>query len=367
MKESIAKSIRKIIIPVVSAILALLIGIVIIELTGNNAFEAYGYMFKGAFGSLNNICELFTIAVPLILCGLAITFAYKSGVLTIGVDGQLIIGAIAAAWFVQAFPKLPNIVITLGAILVGMLAGALWGAIAGALKAYRNVNEIVSTLLMNYIALYLADYLYTYPLAAANSKIPQTAKVAEGIRLANLVPGTRLHVGIIVALMVAALIWYVLYKTSHGAKFRAVGINPVAANCNGISVKKYMIMSMAISGAIGGLAGTMELLGTQYRIQSGFCADFGFDGIAIALIGQLHPIGTVLAALFFAVLNVGSNSMELMTNVPSSIANIIQAIIIFFVVGGSVLVEKEQIKQFFRTRFDEIRKNKKSKEVASNE
>lgn len=351
MKASITKTIQKIAIPIVSVLFALIIGIIIIELTGNNAFEAYGYMFKGAFGSGNSICELLTISVPLILCGLAITFAYKSGVLTIGVDGQLIMGAISAAWFVKTFANLPAPLITIGAIIVGMVVGALWGAIAGALKAFRNVNEIVSTLLMNYIALYLASYLYTYPLAATNSKIPQTEKVAEAVRLANLVPGTRVHIGIIIALLVAALIWYVLYKTSYGVKFRAVGINPVAADCNGIPVKKYMILSIAISGAIGGLAGTIELLGTQFRIQSGFCADYGFDGIAIALIGQLHPIGTVLAALFYAALNVGSNSMELMTNVPSSIASIIQAIIIFFVVGGSVLVEKDKFKQFFKSKF----------------
>lgn len=146
-------------------------------------------------------------------------------------------GAISAAWFVKTFANLPVPLITIGAIIVGMVVGALWGAIAGALKAFRNVNEIVSTLLMNYIALYLASYLYTYPLAATNSKIPQTEKVAEAVRLANLVPGTRVHIGIIIALLVAALIWYVLYKTSYGVKFRAVGINPVAADCNGIPVK----------------------------------------------------------------------------------------------------------------------------------
>jgi simple sugar transport system permease protein len=131
-------------------------------------------------------------------------------------------------------------------------------------------------------------------------------------------------------------------------KFRAVGINEDAAKCNGVNVKKYMIVSMAVSGAIAGLAGTVELLGTQYKIQSGFCADFGFDGIAIALIGQLHPIGVVLAGLFFGVLNVGSNSMELMTSVPSSIAEIIQGMIIIFVVAGMVLVERNKIKFHFQ-------------------
>ena len=200
---------------------------------------------------------------------------------------------------------------------------------------------------MNYIALYLVDYLYTVPLAAESSKIPQTEKVVEAARLPIIVSGTRLHIGIILAFVSTIIVYYILYKTAWGVKFRAVGINPVAARCNGINVNKFMVASMAVSGALGGLAGTIELLGTQYKIQSGFCADFGFDGIAIALIGQLNPIGAVLAALFFAALNVGSNSMELMTSVPSSIADIIQSIIIFFVVAGSVLVERKFFKKLF--------------------
>lgn len=345
MREKISKLLKKVTIPVVSAIMALFLGVFVIELTGNDAMEAYSYMFQGAFGSMNNVCELLVIAVPLILTGLAVTFAYRSGVFTIGVDGQLLMGAISAAWFANSFSTLPGVILIMGGILIGMVVGAVWGAIAGALKAYRGVNEIVSTLLMNYIALYLVDYLYTVPLAAESSKIPQTEKVVEAAKLPILAGGTRLHIGIILALVVAALVYYVLFQTEWGVKFRVVGINPVAANCNGISVKKYMIMSMAISGAIGGLAGTIELLGTQYRIQSGFCADYGFDGIAVALIGQLHPVGAVLAALFFAALNVGSNSMELMTSVPSSIADIIQSIIIFFVVAGGVLVERNFFKK----------------------
>lgn len=350
MKGTITKIAKKVGIPVLSAIAALLVGVIIIELTGNNAFDAYSYMLSGAFGSTNSICELLVISVPLILTGLAVTFAYRSGVFTIGVDGQLIMGAIAAAWFVQQFKSLPGVVLTIGSIAIGMAVGALWGAIAGALKAYRGVNEIVSTLLMNYIALYLADYLYTYPLAAESSKIPQTEKVVETARLGILVGGTRLHIGLIISLVCVFLVYYVMFRTDWGSKFRAVGLNPVAAKVNGISVKKYMVVSMAISGAIGGLAGTIELLGTQFRIQSGFCADYGFDGIAVALIGQLHPVGVVLSALFFGALNVGSNSMELMTNVPSSIADIIQAIIIFFVVAGSVIVERDTIKKFFTGR-----------------
>ncbi len=348
MKQILMKACKKIGVPVLSTIAALLAGILIIELTGNHAAEAYSYMLRGAFGSTNSICELLVISIPLILTGLAVTFAYRSGVFTIGVDGQLIMGAIAAAWFVRQFSSLPRAVLIPGCLMTGMAVGALWGALAGALKAYRGVNEIVSTLLLNYVALYLVDYLYTYPLADSSSNIPQTEQVAENARLGTLVGGTRLHTGLLLALICVLLVSYLLFRTDWGTRFRAVGLNQTAALINGISVKRYMVISMAISGAIGGLAGTIELLGTQFRVQSGFCADYGFDGIAVALIGQLHPVGVVLSALFFGALNVGSNSMELMTNVPSSIADIIQAIIIFFVVAGSVLVNRGAIRRLFQ-------------------
>lgn len=355
MKQWLKTNAKKIAVPVVSAIVALILGIFVIELTGNDAMMAYDFMFQGAFGSFNSICEVVVIAIPLIFTGLAITFAYRSGVFTIGVDGQLIIGTACASYVLTTFKGLPPVVAILFGMLVGMLAGAFWGAIAGALKAYRKVNEIVSTLLMNYIALYFVNYLFSGPMAAKDSKIPQTEKISDCLKLPVMFEGTRLHIGIIIVLVCAVLIYYVLFHTSWGMKFRAVGINADAARCNGVNVSQYMIVSMAISGAIAGLAGTVELLGTQFKIQSGFCADFGFDGIAIALIGQLHPIGVVLAGLFFGVLNVGSNSMELMTSVPSSIAEIIQGMIIIFVVAGTVLVERKKI----RFRFQKKKAEKK--------
>lgn len=361
MNKKVSKLLKPVAVPVISAIAALIIGIFIIELTGNDAMTAYDYMFNGAFGSFNNICELLVISIPFILTGLAVTFAYRSGVYTIGVDGQLIIGAISASVVVTTFDSLPGPAKIILAIIAGMVAGGLWGAIAGALKAFRKVNEIVSTLLLNYIALYLVDYLYSGPLEAANSKIPQTEKIADSAKLAIVANGTRLHIGIFIAIVCVIVVYYVLFKTSWGVKFRAVGLNQVAAGCNGISVKKYMIMSMFVSGAIGGLAGTIELLGTQFKIQSGFCTDYGFTGIAIALIGQLNPIGCVLSGVFFGALKVGSNSMELMTSVPSSIADIIQGIVIIFVVAGSVLVERN----FFKLKL-KSRKSKKA-EVTEDE
>lgn len=343
MKEKILKYHKQIIVLALSIIFALIIGAVIIELTGNNPFEAYSYLWNGAFGSLNRFYEVLLIAVPLIFTGLAITFAYKSGVYSIGVDGQLIIGAITASWFVTTFNGLSSFILIVGAIIIAMISGGVWGAIAGLLKAYRHVNEIISTLLMNYIALYFVSFLYSGPLASAESQIPQTEKVPDASILPSLIEGSRLHIGIVIAILVAIIIYYVLFKSSVGVNLRAVGINPVAAKCNGINVKTYLVGSMFVSGALGGLAGVVELLGTQYRILDGFCLDFGFDGIAIALIGQLNPIGVIFAAVFFAALRVGANSMELMTSVPSSISDMMQGIIILFVVAGTALLKKESI------------------------
>ncbi len=350
MNEKLAKLLKPVTVPVISALAALFIGIFIIELTGNAAITAYGYMFSGAFGSFNRVCELLVISIPFILTGLAVTFAYRSGVFTIGVDGQLIIGAVSASVAAHSLSAFPGPVRVILAIIAGMIAGGIWGSIAGALKAFRKVNEIVSTLLLNYIALYFVDYLYSGPLEASGSKIPQTEKIPDSAKLTILADGTRLHIGLIIAMICVLVVYYILFRTSWGMKFRAVGLNQIASNCNGVNVKKYMIMSMFISGAIGGLAGTIELLGTQFKIQSGFCEDYGFTGIAIALIGQLNPIGCILSGLFFGALKVGSNSMELMTNVPSSIADMIQGIVIIFVVAGSALVERNFLKLKLKNR-----------------
>jgi general nucleoside transport system permease protein len=363
LRQSIHKAYQKAMVPIVSALLALALGIFIIMLTGNDPLEAYQYMFGGMFGSFNNFSELLVSAIPFIFTGLAIAFAYKSGVYTIGVDGQLIMGAMAASLFADTFSTLNGYVIMVGAIACGMAAGALWGAIAGALKAYRKVNEIVSTLIMNYIALFFAQYLYSGPLEAKSSRIPQTEKIIEKAHLPILFDGTRLHSGLFIAILSVILVYYILYHTSLGVKFRAVGINGVASQYNGIGVKQYTTVAMAISGAIGGLAGTVELLGTQFKIMDGFCANFGFDGIAIALIGQLHPIGVAFAALFFAGLDVGSNSMELMTNVPSSIADILQGIIIIFVVSGSVLVREQNWKRLSKFRIKKMPGNLKGEKT----
>ncbi len=363
MKPLTPKSYQKAFIPVGAALAALVLGIFIVILTGNDPWEAYGYMFDGMVGSFNNFSELLVSAIPFIFTGLAVTFAYKSGVYTIGVDGQLIMGAMAASVFANAFSAFSGWIIILGAIACGMIAGAFWGAIAGWLKAYRKVNEIVSTLLMNYIAFFWVQYLYSGPLEAQSSRIPQTEKILEKAHLPILFDGTRLHAGLFIAIFGVILVYYLLFHTSLGIKFRAVGINEIASRYNGIHVKQYIITAMAVSGALGGLAGTVELLGTQFKILDGFCANFGFDGIAIALIGQLHPVGVFCAALFFAGLDVGSNTMELMTNVPSSIADILQGMIIIFVVSGSVLVDKENWNLFGKLKIKKMPESQKGKKV----
>ncbi len=343
MKLKVEKYYRQALVLIFSIVIALLIGGIIIELTGNDSLEAFFYLFKGAFGGWNRFYEVIVISIPLIFTGLAITFAYKSGMFSIGVDGQLLVGAMAASWFLSTFSELSGVFLIIGSVIISMICGGAWGAIAGMLKAYRKVNEIISTLLMNYIALFLASYLYSGPLAGANSQIPQTEKVPDAAHLPLLVEGTRLHIGLFIALFCAIAVFYVLYNTSTGVKLRAVGINPLAARCNGINVKSYLVGAMFVSGALGGLAGVVELIGTQYRVQDGFCLDFGFDGIAIALIGQLNPIGVLFAAMFFAAIRVGANSMELMTSVSSSISDMIQGIIILMIVAGTALIKKDTV------------------------
>lgn len=326
-------------IPLLSILFALLIGSVIILITGNNPIEAYGYMLEGAFGSNYRIGEVLVKATPLIFTGLAIAFAYRSGVFSIGADGQLIFGATLSITLVSLCPNLSGPLQLILGLSAGALGGAVWGAIAGMLKSFRGVSEIISTMMMNYIAIYIASYLYSGHLRSPEGMQPRSILIPENAQLAGLFDGTRIHFGVLLAVIAALVVAYVLFRTAAGKRFRSVGINAEASNCLGINVKKYMVLSLAISGALAGLCGSVELFSIQPRLQGGFCSNFGFDGIAVALMGQLNPFGVIGAALFFAVLKVGASYMELMTNIPSSTITILQGTIILFMASGGAIVK----------------------------
>lgn len=343
------KGYMKIVVPIVSLLLAFLIGSIAIISVGQNPIVAYSYLFTGALGNIGSLGETLVKATPLIFTGLAATFAYRCNLFNLGAEGQFIMGSIGSVWFAINFGEsLPPFISILISLLIGAICGGLWGFIPGLLKSFLSLNEMIITILLNYIATLFMSYLFSGPLMEAN--IPQTAAVPESLKLPKFLPGTRVHIGIFIAIILAIILYYFLFNTTAGFKLRAVGLNQEASLVNGFNVKKYMFFSFIISGAIAGLGGAIELHGAQFRLMAGYGEGFGFDGVAIALIGQLNPIGTVIVAFLFAILRTGANTMQIATGIPTTVVGIIQALVIIFVVAGTTLVNQGSISSFLKNR-----------------
>lgn len=336
-----------VLIPVLSILLAFVIGGIIITALGKNPFEAYAFLFSGAFGTPQKFAQTCAIACPLIFTGLAAAFAYKCGVFNLGGEGQFIMGAVMSIYVCNELNVrgVGGIVISL---LLGALAGAIWGAIPGILKITRGLNEMIVSIMLNYIATLFMGYIFTDLLREGST--PQTAAIDDSLKLARISDTFRAHIGIIIAIVLAIILTYVIYKTSFGFKIRAVGMNSIASKVNGFAVNKLILLSFIISGAIAGLGGSVELHGKQFRLLSGFGEGFGFDGVAIALIAQLNPIGSAVIAFFFGVLRKGSSSLQTGMKIPSSVVDIIQALVIIFAVAGTVIIHMPQIQQFLAQR-----------------
>lgn len=338
----IKKNLEKIFIPLISVICAFLVGSVLIVIVGRNPLVAYGYLLQGAFGSLPAIGETLLKATPLIFTSLSAVFAYRCNMFNLGAEGQFIMGSVAAVWFSLTCTMLPRGLGILGAMVLGIIAGALWGAVPGILKAVFHLNEMIVSILLNYIAVLFMSFLYCGPMMEAN--IPQTAAISESVRLTRFLGGSRVHTGLFIALGTAALIYYFLFHTYSGYQFRAVGLNPVASKVNGFPVRRMIIIALTVSGAVAGLGGATELMGNSFRLQQGYANGFGFDGVAIALIGQLHPIGAIFVAYLFAVLRCGANTMQVGTGIPTAVVDIIEATIIVFAVAGTAIVHLPELR-----------------------
>lgn len=342
----------KVLVPLAAVLFSFLVGAALIAGLGGNPYEAYGFLFRGAFGSPSNIGETFVRATPLIFTGLAATFAYRCGVFNLGAEGQFIMGAVASIWISTSVTGITGVPLLILSLTLGTIAGGLWGAIPGLLKVTRGLNEMIVSIMLNYVAVFFMGYLYAGPLREAG--VPQTAAVTD--RLVRFIPGTRVHAGILIALALSLLLYYFLFHTAGGFRLRAVGLNQTASLFNGYPVRTFMLVSFIVSGAIAGLGGSVELHGTQFRLMAGFGVGYGFDGVAIALIGQLNPIGTVLVAYLFAVLRAGATTMQVGSGMPTSVIDIIQALVIVFAVSGSALLNHPGIRQRLKGKPARIRK-----------
>jgi ABC-type uncharacterized transport system permease subunit len=281
-------------------------------------------------------------ATPLLLVGLGICIAFRGGVINIGGEGQLVVGAVAGTLVGLTFPDASGWLIIPSALLVGFLAGGIWGGIPGVLKAYFNVNEILSTIMMNQIAVQGMNYLLRGPMIdpvqlEAASRIPQTARLSAQFDLPRLIP-TRLHLGTGLAILAAFLVFIFLWRTTIGYRIRAVGLNPHASRYAGVNVKRYIVLSLLLSGAFAGLAGVIQVYGVNHRMftdgsATGFTGGAGFNGIVAALFGQLHPLGTIPASFLFGALLVGANKLQRAVQVPSALITALNGLVVVFVVS----------------------------------
>lgn len=326
-------------IPLVAVVLGILAGAIIMLFTGQNPIIGYGALISGVFGDIYYIGEMIRMMTPLILAGLAVAFAFRTGLFNIGVEGQLIVGWLASVT-VGILIDAPIYIHLPLAILAGALAGALWGFIPGILKARFYVHEVIVTIMLNYVALHIANYLIrSYLLAPGErtERIQQTASLASPF-LQSITDYSRLHYGFLIAILGCFILWFILWKTTLGFELRAVGYNKHASHYAGMNVNKNIVLAMVISGAFAGVAGAMEGLGTYgyMSILAGFTGT-GFDGIAVALLGANTSIGVVLAATLFAALRVGAPNMQSQAGIPPELVQIVIALIIFFVASSYLI------------------------------
>ncbi len=325
------------IVPIVSVVVALIIASVVIIIIGKNPIEAYKILVEGAFGSGASIATTIVKTTPLILTGLAVGFGFRAGVFNIGAEGQMIMGALMATLVATNLGEVPPFLALSITIAVGMLAGAGWAAIAGYLKAKTGAHEVVTTIMLNWIAVYLSSYMVQVPLAVG-SGTPKSPEIAQSARLPQLmtVGAISMNAGIIISVIAAIILYIILEKTTMGYEVKAAGFNPYAAEYGGVNISKNITVTMAISGALAGLAGVVELTGVHYRFLGTLSGGKGFDGISIALIGQNNPIGIIFAGLLMGALRTGSNEMQF-AGIPKHIVMIIQGIVIFLVAADRIV------------------------------
>ena len=314
-------------------------GAILIWVTGGDPILAYGGLWEGSFGRPASISETLIWATPYILAGLAVGLAFRGGLFNIGAEGQLSVGALVSAWVGFGVHGVPWPLHLLLAILAGALAGAAWAALAGVLKARTGAHEVITTIMLNYVALLGTGYLLSGLLKDPSPfvVVAQTPKVLESARIPALLPDLRVHWGLILALALSVASWWLLFRSTIGFAIRTVGLNPSAARYAGISIGGTVVMTMALSGGLAGLAGAVEVLGVNYYHTPGFSSGYGFDSIAVALLGKSHPLGVIPAALLFGALRAGATRMQFVSQIPIDIISVVQGIILLLVAAEQLV------------------------------
>ncbi len=334
-----------VVVPLGAAFLALLIGAVTLAALHVNPIEGYRAMLSGAFGSRDALARTALKAMPLLLVGSGICISFRASVINIGGEGQIVAGAILATILAQALPDLPSVLLITLILLAGAVGGGIWGAIPGYLKAYAQVNEILSTIMLNIVAVQIMNFLLKDVLIdpaeiERGTRIPQTERLSTNADLPQIPGLGRIHLGVLVAVGVAVLAWFLMWRTSFGFRLRAVGHNPDASRYAGMPVKRATVYALTLSGAMAGVAGAVLVFGSEsHRFvtdgsAAGFTGSAGFNGIVAALFGGLHPLWTIPSAFLFGGLLVGANAMQRAVQVPSALIIALNGLIVVFVVSS---------------------------------
>jgi ABC-type uncharacterized transport system permease subunit len=311
---------------------ALLVGAIVLLLTGRNPVDTYGLLLAHSWGSTSAIANTLSQATPILLTGLATAFAFRAGVFTIGVEGSLYVGAFAGAWVGFTLVGLPGLVLICLALAAAVVAGGLWGLVPGVLRARWRVDEVVTTLMLNFVAISVTSYLVNGPFLAVGTANSMSPVVAPEARLGSLVPPSQLSAGFLIALALAALFWIVVHRTTLGYRLDLAGSSPRFAAASGVDLRRVIIVAMVVAGCVGGLAGAIQILGVNGRFIDRFSPGFGFTGIAVALLGRNTAIGCVLAALFFGGLSNGAAMMQLFSDIPLDLVNVLSGTVMIFAV-----------------------------------
>jgi simple sugar transport system permease protein len=325
-----------ILVPILSLVISFALGAIVLALAKANPARTYYEMFRGAFGSPTKVQYTISKTIPILLCGLAVGIAFRLKFWNIGAEGQYVSGVIGITWVMQFWTFLPDWMVLPTGMVVGILFGAIWGGIPGILKAQWNVDETLVTLMMNYIAIGFAEYLYINAWKAPRGNMG-TVKYPEFAWLPRI--WGKVHSGIYFALVLVVILWFVLYKTRWGFELNMIGKNPRAARCQGVSIKRNIILAMLLSGGIAGLAGVIDSAAVTHCLTKGVDSGYGFTGIIIAWMSGLNPFASIIFSVIMAALDTGADALQISLKLPSAMGEVLQGLILIPLLAGSIFTD----------------------------
>lgn len=334
VQQRIQRLLSPLLQPFIAIFIGLLTGAIAISIVGAPILETYKELWMGAFGNFYFMTSTFARATPILIIGLGVSLAFRAGVFNLGAEGQMVLGAVSAALAALYVPG-PGIVKILAALIAGITVAGLWSLLAGWMETKFKVQLLISTLLLNYVAVLFASFLVSEPFQdrSGSAALAQTPMLEQAAWLPKLFAGMSLHWGFIIGVILAIVMYFIFKLTSVGYEVKMLGLNPYFASYGGVNKTKVLLASMFISGGLAGLAGTVEVLGTQYRFVDGALTGPGFawTGMMATLLANSHPLGTAVTAIFLAALETGAMGLERNTDVPLEIASVIKSVLILLI------------------------------------